>query len=93
MFCCVQRSIFPSHAALHGPLSNQPRAIKLWPIAGLLRLKLWYYPTALAVFGLCVLYHVYRSTSTHSPWLSLIAIVDAAVTVMTWYEYRYLKRG
>ena len=67
--------------------------IKLWLIMGLLREKLWYYPVALAVFGLFIVYQVYRFTLTHSSWLVLITVVDIVVIALTWYEYGYLKRS
>lgn len=40
--------------------------IKLWLIMGLLRKKLWYYPTAVVVFGLFIIYQLYRFSFTHS---------------------------
>lgn len=66
--------------------------VKLWLIVGLLRTKLWYYPIAIAVFGLFILYQLYRFDSTHSFWLLLITAVDALVIVLTWHEYRYIRR-
>ena len=48
--------------------------IKLWLIVGLLRERLWYYPTALGVFGLFILYQLYRYHSTHSIWLLLVRL-------------------
>lgn len=66
--------------------------VKLWLIVGLLRERLWYYPTALVVFGLFILYQLYRFDSTHSPWLLLITAVDLVVIALTWHEYRYLGR-
>ena len=67
-------------------------AIKLWLIIGLLRERLWYYPTALIVFGLFIGYQLYRFSFTHSPFLLFITAVDIVVIVLTWHEYRYLKR-
>lgn len=67
-------------------------AIKLWLIIGLLRGRLWYYPTALIVFGLFIVYQLYRFSFTHSPFLLFLTAVDLLVIVLTWHEYRYLKR-
>jgi uncharacterized membrane protein len=67
-------------------------AIKLWLIVGLLRERLWYYPTAMVVFGLFIIYQLYRFSSTHSLLLLLITAVDAVVIALTWHEYRYLHR-
>lgn len=66
-------------------------AIKLWLIIGLLRERLWYYPTALIVFGLFIVYQLYRFSFTHSPFLIFLTVVDLVVIVLTWHEYRYLK--
>lgn len=66
--------------------------IKLWLIIGLLRERLWYYPTALVVFGLFVAYQIYRFEYTHSLWLLVITAVDIIVIGLTWHEYRYWRR-
>lgn len=66
--------------------------IKLFVIAGLLREKLWYYPTALVVFGLFIIYQLYRFSFTHSVWLIVLSVVDAAIMLLTWHEYQYLRR-
>ena len=65
--------------------------IKLWLIIGLLRQRLWYYPVAIAIFGLFILYQLYRFSLTHSLWLLLITAVDVVVIGLTWQEYRYLR--
>jgi len=65
--------------------------IKLWLIIGLLRARLSYYPVAMAVFGLFIVYQLYRFSATHSPWLLLITVVDVVVIGLTWHEYRYLR--
>lgn len=67
-------------------------AIKLALIIGLLRTKLWVYPTAIVAFGLFIGYQLYRYTLTHSAWLLVLTVVDIAVIALTWHEYRYLKR-
>ncbi len=66
--------------------------VKLWLIIGLLRKRLWYYPTAMVVFGLFIVYQVYRYTFTHSILLLLITALDLIVIALTWHEYQYLKR-
>ena len=67
--------------------------IKLWLIIGLLRRKLWYYPLAIAVFGLFIVYQLYRYSFTNSVWLLVLSAVDAAVIALAWHEYRYLRSG
>ena len=66
-------------------------SVKLWLIIGLLREKLWYYPTAIVVFGLFIVYQLYRFTFTHSMWLMLVTAIDVIVIALTWHEYKYLR--
>ncbi len=66
-------------------------AIKLWLIVGLLRERLWYYPVALIVFGLFVIYQIYRFSFTYSLWLVVITVVDIVVIGLTWHEYKFLR--
>jgi len=66
--------------------------IKLWLIMGLWQKKLGYYPAAIAVFGLFILYQVYRYSFTHSLSLLLITALDVVVIGLTWFEYRHLRR-
>lgn len=65
-------------------------ALKLWLIAGLWRGKPAYYPVAIAVFGLFIVYQLYRYGLTHSPLLLFITALDFAVIGLTWVEYRHL---
>ena len=67
--------------------------IKLWLVVGLLRLRLWYYPTALVVFSLFIVYQLYRFSHTHSLALLFVTAVDLVVIGLTWHEYRYLRRS
>lgn len=67
-------------------------AIKLWLIVGLLREKLWYYPTAMVVFALFIVYQLYRFSFTHSVLLLFITALDVVVIALTWHENRYLRR-
>jgi len=66
--------------------------IKLFVIIGLLRQKLWYYPAALMVFGLFIVYQLYRFGFSHSPWLLILTALDIIVMWLTWHEYKYLRR-
>ena len=67
-------------------------AIKLWLIIGLWREKLGYYPAAIAVFGLFILYQIYRYSFTHSLSLLLITALDVVVIGLTWFEYQHFQR-
>lgn len=67
-------------------------AIKLFLISGLLRKRLWYYPLAILVFLLFVAYQIYKFSFSHSLWLILLTVLDIIVIILTWHEYKYLKR-
>ena len=67
-------------------------AVKLWLVIGLLRGKLWYYPVALVVFTLFILYQAYLFVFNASIWLVAITIVDMVVVALTWHEWRYRRR-
>lgn len=62
--------------------------VKLWLIIGLLRQKLWYYPLAAAVFGLFIVYQLYRYSFTNSLWLLVLGAVDVAVIALSSYLAR-----
>ncbi len=83
-------SISTQHFTAYYLLSHG--AIKLWVIIGLLRERLWYYPTALIVFSLFIAYQLYRFDFTHSPWLLVLTLVDVVVIALTWHEYQFLHR-
>jgi uncharacterized membrane protein len=60
---------------------------------GLLREKLWAFPTALVVFGLLILYQLYRFAHTHSLTLAFLIAVDVAVCYLIWREYGFRREG
>jgi uncharacterized membrane protein len=66
--------------------------IKLLLVIGLLRRKLWYYPSAILAFTLFILYQLYRFSYTHSIWLLFMTILDVVVIGLTWHEYKFLRR-
>ena len=68
-------------------------AAKLFIAWGLIREKLWAFPTALVVFGLLILYQTYRLAHTHSPTLALLIAVDVAVCYLIWREYGFRREG
>lgn len=67
-------------------------AVKLWLVVGLLRERLWFYPVSLVVFALFIAYQLYRYVFTHSPWLLGLTGLDLVVILLTWHEYRLLRR-
>ena len=67
--------------------------IKLFLAGGLLRNKLWAYPSAIIVFILFVLYQIYRYSYTQSVYLILLTIFDIIVIALTWHEYKIVRRA
>jgi uncharacterized membrane protein len=65
--------------------------IKIGLVTALFKKKLWAYPLAMAIFGLFILYQMYRYTLSHSLWMVFLSALDVAVIVLTYLEYRNLK--
>ncbi|HKI86962.1 MAG TPA: DUF2127 domain-containing protein [Thermoanaerobaculia bacterium] len=68
-------------------------AIKIVLVAGLLRRKLWAYPSALSVLALFVLYQGYRLSHTRSLALLVLTAVDLVILYLIAREYRWLRRS
>lgn len=58
----------------------------------LLREKLWAYPASIAVFGLFILYQLYRYSFTHDIGLIALSIFDLFVIYLAVHEYRLLRK-
>jgi uncharacterized membrane protein len=65
--------------------------IKLGLTAGLLRGLRWSYPVALVILTLFVAYQVYRIMHTHSVVLSLLTLLDVAIVLLIFREWRSTK--
>ncbi len=66
--------------------------IKVFLVIGLLKNKLWVYPTALIVLGSFILYQVYQYSYTYSFIMLGLTIFDLAVVWLIWREYRVQRR-
>ena len=64
---------------------------KLFIAWGLIGEKLWAFPTALVVFGLFILYQMYRVAHTHSFALALLIAIGLAVCYLIWREYGFRR--
>jgi uncharacterized membrane protein len=67
--------------------------IKVGLVVALLKRKLWAYPLAMGVFLLFIMYQQYRYSITHSLWMPALSLLDFIVIMLTWLEYRHLKRS
>jgi len=63
--------------------------IKVLLVVGLLRDKLWAFPTSLAFLGMFIGYQVYRLCSHFSLGLLLLTVFDVGVVFLIWREYKY----
>jgi uncharacterized membrane protein len=66
--------------------------VKLWLIIGLWRERLAYYPIAIGVFALFIVYQMYRYSFTRSVLVLLITLVDVVVIWLVWMQYRDLRQ-
>lgn len=64
--------------------------VKVGLVWALLKKHRWAFPLAIVAFGMFVLYQLYRYSNTHSIWLLALSLLDVAVVVLTWLEYRRL---
>jgi len=67
--------------------------IKVFLAASLLRRKLWSYPAAIVFFALFIVYQSYRYTLDRSFWWMALNGLDIFIIVLTWLEYRELRRA
>ncbi len=66
-------------------------AVKLFLVVGLLKNKHWAYPAALTVFGIFILYQIYRFAVAPSWPLILLTLFDLVVIWLIWQEYQFRK--
>jgi uncharacterized membrane protein len=65
--------------------------IKIGLVIALFKRKLWAYPLAMVLFGMFIVYQMYRYAHSHSLWMIFLSLLDAAVVLLTYLEYRNLK--
>ncbi len=67
-------------------------AIKVFLVwGGLLRRRLWAFPTALALIGAFICYQTFRILHHFSFGLMLLTAIDIMVWLLIWREYRMVK--
>jgi uncharacterized membrane protein len=65
--------------------------IKIGLVLALFKRKLWAYPLAMVMFGMFIFYQMYRFAHSHSLWMIFLSLLDVAVVLLTYLEYRNLK--
>lgn len=69
-------------------------AVKVFLVwGGLLRGKLWAFPTAIAFLGAFICYQVYRIFHHYSVGLTALTVIDFVVMLLIWNEYRMVRAG
>jgi len=66
--------------------------VKLFLVIGLLRGRLWSYPTSLVALGLFIVYQLYRFSYTHGVGLIVLTVFDLLVMGLIWHEYHLARR-
>lgn len=64
---------------------------KIGLVIGLLRGKLWAYPSALILLGLFLCYQIYRFSCNHSIGLAFVSLLDLAILIVIWRDYQFMK--
>ena len=67
--------------------------VKAGIVISLWKSKLWAYPSAIVFFIAFIGYQLYRYTFTHSFWMIVLTVFDVAIVVLTWLEYRHVKKA
>ncbi len=65
--------------------------IKIALVIGLLRERLWAFPTAGAFLALFMCYQIFRFSQTHSFLLGMLTLFDFAILLLIWREYHRVR--
>ncbi len=84
-FSIASKQFYAFYLLSHG-------AVKLLLVVGLLKGKLWAYPASLVVFGLFIVYQLYRFSYTHGAGLIALTVLDIIVMFLVWHEYKLMRR-
>ncbi|HEX3625026.1 MAG TPA: DUF2127 domain-containing protein, partial [Verrucomicrobiae bacterium] len=68
-------------------------AIKVFLVVGILRHKMWAYPTAMIVIGIFILIQGAKLCMHFSFPLLIATAIDIAIVLLIWREYRRAKRN
>ena len=91
----IQHSLpyFSGHAQSFGAFYLLSHGIvKIILVVSILRGKFWAYPAMIVVLFLFIIYQLYRFSYTHSSFLLLLTLFDLLIIVLTWHEYRVVKK-
>jgi uncharacterized membrane protein len=84
---------FSSHSQLYASFYLFTHGIiKLVLVICLLRKKLWAYPATIAALFLFIGYQLYKLYFAYSLTLTLLTIFDIVIIILTWHEYKAMKK-
>lgn len=66
--------------------------IKVFLVGALWKGKHWAYPLAISIFSLFTVYQMYRYFLKPSPLLIILSILDVFVIILTWLEYKRMRK-
>ena len=67
--------------------------INILLVYGLVKKKLWVYPTAMVTYSIFLVYQGYKYFITHSIWFAILCIFDLVFINLIAYEYRRVRYG
>lgn len=67
--------------------------IKIGLVSGLLRGLRWSYPTALLFLTSFIVYQLYRLLHSQSILLCFLTVLDCAIVILIWREWRQAKKS
>lgn len=66
--------------------------VKIFLLICLFKKKLWAYPVSIIIFSLLTFYELYLFYFSHSIWTLSFIILDILLVLLTWNEYKVLKK-
>lgn len=84
-FSVASKQFYAFYLLSHG-------VVKLLLVVALLKGKLWSYPASLVVFGLFIVYQLYRFSYAHGAGLIALTVLDVVVMFLIWHEYNLARR-
>jgi uncharacterized membrane protein len=67
--------------------------VNLLVATALLKNKIWAYPLAMVIFGLFVIYQIYRYFHTHSLMMLVLTLFDVFIVTVIFLEYKKKRKG
>ncbi len=65
--------------------------VNVFLVIALLKNKIWAYPAAILFYIIFLVYQIHRYFLYYSPLLLFFIILNSAITILVWLEYKNLK--